>query len=87
MDSGAQLLFTTNRITGFSLNGNHASFSGTGVLNNGVTQVTLGFTVSVTGNHNTGPDNDAFSISITNGYSAAGTVEAGNIKVLSPSQT
>ena len=87
LDSGAQLLFTSSSITGFSESGNQASFSGIGVLNNGVTQLTVGFTVSVTGNHNTGPDNDTFSISLTNGYSASGTLEAGNIKVLSASQT
>lgn len=87
LDSGAQLLFTSNSVTGFTENGNQATFSGTGVLNNGILQTTVGFTVSVTGNHNTGPDNDRFSIQLTNGYSASGIVESGNIKVLSASQT
>ena len=75
-DPAASLSITGVRIRRLSIKGNSASFNGRADLGGG-NRVT--FKVSVTDN---GPGTtDTLSITVSNGYSAAGTLIDGNIRI------
>jgi hypothetical protein len=82
-DSSSGVSFTATKIVSLSLNGNSAQFvaQGPGGTTSGLQakhQVTA--IVNVTDNGPTGTS-DTFSISLSTGYSAAGTLDSGNITV------
>ena len=77
-DRGSHISFGTGKITSVTINGNQAAFSGTATIGKSKQQVD--FTVSVTAN-NTSPNADTFSISMSNGYSASGTLTKGSIRI------
>ena len=76
-DPAAGMCMTKGKIQSLSITGNTASFSGVGRLDNG-TKVT--FSVNVTDNGEPGIS-DTISISLTNGYSASGTLISGDIRI------
>ena len=73
-DSSAQLSFSTTKLSNLVITGNQAQFSGSAKMG----KQKLTFTVNVTDNGNPGSA-DTFSISVSNGYSAGGTLTSGNI--------
>ena len=75
-DSSAQLFISTTKLSNLVITGNHATFSGTAKAGK---KQKLNFTVDVTDNGDPGSA-DTFSITVNNGYSAAGTLTSGNIK-------
>lgn len=77
-DKGAKLYLLSTAITSTSRNGKSAAFSGSGKLENGPV---VTFTVNVTDNGSPGKKKDLFAITISNGYSASGTLSGGDIKV------
>ncbi|QQG48169.1 MAG: hypothetical protein HY247_05275 [archaeon] len=86
LDSDSSLLVQGGTITSFFISGNTASFTGTGTVSNGKTTTSVTFTIQVVGNK--GPaTSDTFSISLSNGYKASGSLASGSIRVLSSSQT
>ncbi len=65
-------------ITSYGGSGNTRTFSGDATIN-GVSGYT--FTVTATDNGDPGKDNDNFSLSLSNGYTASGVLSGGNIKL------
>src|SRR5450432_3630620 len=76
-DPAAGIAISKARIRTLTFNGNSAELDGTAQLGDG-TKVT--YTVSVADNGSDG-STDTFSISLSNGYSAGGTLTSGNIRV------
>jgi hypothetical protein len=77
-DRGSHITFGTGKINTVTINGNQAAFTGTATIGKSKQQVD--FTVSVTGNQMS-PTADTFSISMSNGYSASGTLTKGSIRI------
>jgi hypothetical protein len=77
-DPNHPLVFSTTKITSFTINGDHASFSGTAQIGTGKKKQQISFTVNVTANHNPATS-DTFSISTSNSYSASGNLTSGSI--------
>jgi hypothetical protein len=77
-DRGSHVSFGTGKITSVTINGDQASFSGTATI--GKSKQPVNFIVSVTGNK-VAPNEDSFSISLSNGYSAGGTLTKGSISI------
>jgi hypothetical protein len=75
-DPGSGVSFSPTKITTLTFNGNQAHIAGTGSV--GKNKVT--FTVDVVDNGYPGT-NDFFSIHLSNGYSASGTVVSGDISI------
>ena len=65
------------KITSLSINGNQAHFTGTVKLSR---KSTVSFTVDVIDNGTPGTF-DSFSIQVSNGYSAGGTLSSGDISI------
>lgn len=65
-------------ITYVQLNGNCADIGGTATVNG---SGSFGFQVRVCDNNEPGKDSDTFSISMSDGYTAAGTLGGGNIQI------
>ena len=78
-DPGYPLVFSTSKITNVVITGNHAQFSGT-AKTSGKQGQKISFTVDVTDNGDPG-FGDTFSISVSSGYSASGTITGGNIQI------
>jgi len=76
-DPAAGMCMTKGIIQSLSITGNTASFSGVGRLDNGTK---VRFSVNVTDNGEPGIS-DTISISLTNGYSASGTLISGDIRI------
>jgi hypothetical protein len=75
-DSELGFMLTSTKITSLTINGDHATITGTGKLGK-KTKVT--FTINVMDVPS--PGVDTFSISLSNGYFASGNVENGNISI------
>ena len=75
-DSSAQLSISTTKLSNLVITGNHATFSGTAKAGK---KKNISFTVDVTDNGDPGSA-DTFSINVSSGYSAAGTLTSGNIR-------
>jgi hypothetical protein len=75
-DPSASLSLDTKKFSSLVITGNQAQFSGTAKVGK---KQKFSFTVNVTDNGNPGTA-DTFSISVSNGYSAAGTLTSGNIR-------
>jgi N-acetylneuraminic acid mutarotase len=75
-DPAAGISITKAKVRTLTFNGNSADFGGTARMGNG-TRVT--YTVSVTDNGDR--SSDTFSITLSNGYSASGTLTSGNIQI------
>ncbi|MDE1854044.1 MAG: hypothetical protein KGI38_09935 [Thaumarchaeota archaeon] len=86
LDQGSSVLVTSDSIGSFTITGSQATFTGTATLDDGTSTTLVTFTVQVFGNQATA-SGDAFSISLSNGYSASGQLGGGNIVVLSSGQT
>jgi hypothetical protein len=76
-DSVASVCLTNGRIQSLLITGHTAEFSGSGRVQD-VGRVT--FNVSVTDNGNPGTS-DTISITLSNGYSASGTLTSGDIRI------
>lgn len=76
-DPSAPLSFSTGKFTNLVITGNQAQFSGTAKMGK---KNKISFTVNVTDNGDPGTA-DFFSISVSNGYSAAGNLTSGNIQL------
>jgi len=76
-DPAAEMLITKAKIHTLTFSGNSADPGGTARLGDG-TRVT--YSVSVTDNGSDG-SLDTFSITLSNGYSASGTLTSGNIQI------
>ena len=76
-DPASNLSFTSSKVTSLSINGNQAHFTGTAKLSK---KSTVSFTVDVTDNGTPGTF-DTFSIQLSNGYSAGGTLTSGDIEI------
>jgi hypothetical protein len=76
-DPAAGVCLTNGRIQSLSITGNSAEFSGSGRVQD-VGRVT--FNVSVTDN-GSGGTSDTISVSLSNGYSASGTLTSGEIRI------
>ena len=75
-DKSANLHFKSTAITGLGIFGTHATIVGTGTVN-GVA-VTFRIDVDDPGEPGT---SDTFSIQLSNGYTASGTINGGNIQI------
>lgn len=80
-DKAAKLRVTSSNITSSSRNGAGATFSGSGTLDVAGSKSNVTFTVNVVDNGTPGKGRDTFAITISNGYSASGTLGGGNIEV------
>jgi Kelch motif/Galactose oxidase, central domain len=76
-DPAAGISITRAKVRTLTFNGNSANLSGTARLGNG-TRVT--YSVSVTDNSSDG-SSDTFSITLSNSYSASGTLTSGDIQI------
>jgi hypothetical protein len=76
-DPVADACITKGKIRTLSISGNTAGFSGQGRLDDGTR---VSFDVSVTDNGSPGTS-DTISISLSNGYSAGGTLTSGDIRI------
>ena len=76
-DPAAGVSFSKAKVRTLTFNGSNADLSGTARLGDG-TRVT--YSVSVTDNSSDG-SSDTFSISLSNGYSASGTLISGDIAI------
>ena len=76
-DPASNLSFAATKITSLSINGNNARFTGTAKLSK---KSTVSFTVNVTDNGTPGTF-DTFSIQLSNGYSAGGTLTSGDVEI------
>ncbi|HEY2124226.1 MAG TPA: post-COAP-1 domain-containing protein [Chthoniobacterales bacterium] len=81
-DPAVPLTFSAKKITSVALTGNQASFTGTAkIARTGTTHAQkVSFTVNVLDNGDPGTS-DAFTISVSNGYSAGGRLTSGNILI------
>jgi hypothetical protein len=77
-DKLAKVYVRSTKITSSSRTLNSATFSGTGTLENGLP---VTFTVNVTDKGSPGKNNDTFSITLSTGYRASGTLGGGDIEV------
>jgi len=77
-DPDANVTFTRLRLRKLTISGNTATITGSATLDNGGGNVT--FTVTAVDNSADG-SSDTFSITLSNGYSASGTLTSGNITV------
>ncbi|HEV2138813.1 MAG TPA: choice-of-anchor P family protein [Nitrososphaerales archaeon] len=68
---------STSSVTSYSGTGNTRTFSGQATVNG----VSMTYTIIATDNGEPGAGNDYFSISLSNGYSASGTLSGGNIEI------
>jgi len=75
-DPAAPLSFSATKLSSLVITGNHAQFGGKAKL--GKSKIT--FTVDVTDNGDPGTL-DTFSISVSTGYSAGGSLNSGNIQI------
>ena len=75
-DPASHVSINSSSIATLTFSGNHAHFTGPKVSRRG----TLGFTVDATDNGFPG-NNDVFSIHLSNGYSASGTLTSGDIQI------
>ncbi|HSE47642.1 MAG TPA: sialidase family protein [Terriglobales bacterium] len=80
-DKGAKLRVTSTTITSSSRVGSSATFSGAGTLDNAGVKTPVTFTVNVTDNGSPGKNRDQFSITLSSGYRASGTLGGGDIEV------
>jgi hypothetical protein len=80
LDKIADLHLKADTFTSVLVQGNRVTFSGRGSVQTaaGTSQVT--FTIVATDNGEPGTGNDTFSITLSTGYSASGTLGGGNIK-------
>jgi hypothetical protein len=78
-DPGFPISFSTTKISSIVISGNQASFSGRAKLDQ-KHGGKVSFTVNVTDNSADGTS-DTFSLSVSNGYSASGTLTSGNINI------
>jgi hypothetical protein len=76
-DPGSGVSINASKISSLMFNGNHARFTGTAKLTR-KSQVT--FFVDVIDNGTPGTF-DSFSIQVSNGYSAGGTLSSGDISI------
>jgi hypothetical protein len=75
-DSAADVCTNRGRVQSLTITGNNATFSGYVKLNG----QRVDFDASVTDN-TSGGTSDTFSINLSNGYSASGTVTSGEIRI------
>jgi hypothetical protein len=75
-DSELGFTMGSTKITGLTINGNHATITGTGKIGK---KQKVSFTIDV--NDNPSPGVDTFSISLSNGYTASGDLSGGNIVI------
>ena len=80
LDQGSSVMLSSAAINALKINGDGATISGTGTYTNGLTTYTVSFTATVLGDQPQGAE-DAFSITLSNGYSASGYLSAGRIAV------
>jgi hypothetical protein len=76
-DSSAGLTLTAAKFSSLTITGNNAQFTGTAKVGK---KQKVSFTVNVMDNGDPGTA-DTFSISVSNGYSAAGPLTSGNIRL------
>ena len=78
MNPNANMIFARVRLRKLTISGNTATITGMATLENGGGNVT--FTVTAM---DSSPDgtSDTFSITLSNGYSASGTLTSGNITI------
>jgi hypothetical protein len=75
-DSELGFTMSSTKITGLTINGNHATITGIGKIGK---RMKVNFTINVTDVPS--PGVDTFSISLSNGYFASGDLENGNITI------
>ncbi|MHB1908567.1 MAG: post-COAP-1 domain-containing protein [Nitrososphaerales archaeon] len=85
LDTGANVMISGTSFNSLTINGNSATVSGTGTLNDGRLSTPITFSITVTGNQDPAKGQDYFSISTSGGYSASGYIEGGQIVVTSSS--
>jgi hypothetical protein len=78
-DHKSRITFTTGRIQTVTINGNQGAFTGTAQIG-GKHKQQVQFTVTVTANQ-TPATNDTFSIQLSNGYTASGSLTSGSISI------
>ncbi len=80
LDHGQSFLLKADGYTSLIVNGNNAIFTGSGTKNDGKLSVAVSFTVEVIDNGEPG-SSDFFSIRLSDGYVASGTLAGGNIQI------
>jgi len=79
LDRRSHINFTTGQIQTVTINGNQATFTGTGRIGGPRNRQTVQFMVTVTANDGATPD--TFSIVLSSGYSASGNLTSGSITI------
>ena len=80
MDRKAHINFTTGKIQTVTINGNQGAFTGTARIGGPRNRQTVQFTVTVTANQSPA-SSDTFSIVLSNGYAASGSLTSGQILI------
>ena len=78
-DHRSHVTFETGKIITCTINGNQGAFTGMATIG-GKHKQKVDFTVTVTANQTPG-NNDTFSIVLSNGYSASGSLTSGSIQI------
>jgi hypothetical protein len=82
LDKKSHINFSTGKIETVTVNGNQAAFTGTARIGGPKNKQIVQFTVNVTANQ-TPTTTNTFSIVLSNGYTASGTLTSGQILIRS----